>query len=67
MEYYGLKFTKADPTVIRQMIMELFDEHDYLQGRMTINEVVAKYGFALKDAVNNAKHAAGTSCKFFRV
>ena len=58
---YGLRFTKADNAVIRQMVIALFDKHDYLQSCMTIKEAVTGYNLALNDAVHHVKHAAGMS------
>ena len=61
---YGLSYTKtAANSVIRQMIIALFDEHDYVQCRMTAQEAAVEYNCALNDTVNNlnVKHAAGMS------
>jgi hypothetical protein len=61
---YGLSYTTtATNQVIRQMIIVLCDEPDYLECRimMTAQEAAEKYNCALNDAVNKVKHAAGMS------
>jgi hypothetical protein len=41
---YGLSYTKtATNQVIRQMIIALCDEHDYLKCRMTAHEAAEQY------------------------
>jgi hypothetical protein len=56
---YGLSDTKtAANQVIRQMIIALCDEHDYLD---TAQEAAEKCNCSLNDAVNKVKHAAGMS------
>ena len=65
---YGLKFTKADNPVIRQMVIVLFDKHDYLQGSMTIKEAVTGYNLALNDTVfvhRDLRHTRWSHCKYF--
>ncbi len=59
---YGLIYTKtATNQVIRQMIIAMCNEHDYLECRMTAEEAAEQYKCALNDATNKVKHAAGMS------
>ncbi len=59
---YGLSYAKtASNAVVRQMVIALFDEHEYLQCSMTAQEAAAKYNCALNDAIIHVKHAAGMS------
>ena len=59
---YGLGYAKAaSNTVVRQMVIALFDEHEYLQCSMTAQEAAVKYNCALNDTIFHVKHAAGMS------
>ena len=58
----GLNYTKTVTTqVIRQMIVALCTEHDYLECSMSVEEAAQQYRFALNEAANKVKHAAGMS------
>ncbi len=57
---YGLSYTKTTTTqVIRQMIVALCTEHDYLECSMSAEEAAQQYRVALNEAANKVKHAAG--------
>ena len=59
---YDLSYAKTVAThVVKQMIIVLCEEHEYLDCRMTVQEAAAEYSLALNDAVNHVKHAAGMS------
>ncbi len=59
---YGLSYTKTITTqVIRQMIIALCTEHDYLECSMSAEEAAKEYRVALNEAANQVKHAAGMS------
>jgi hypothetical protein len=61
---YGLSYTKTTTTpVIQQMIIAMCKEHDYLDCHMTAEEPEAaeEYRYALNEAANKVKHAAGMS------
>jgi hypothetical protein len=57
---YGLSYSKTVAThVIKQMVIVLCEEHEYLDSFMTVQE--AEYSVALNNTVINVKHAAGMS------
>jgi hypothetical protein len=57
-----MDYTKTTTTqVIRQMIIALCDEHDYLECSMSAEEAAKQYRYALNEAANKVKHAAGMS------
>ena len=59
---YGLNYTKNTTTqVVRQMIIALCTEHDYLECSMSAEEAVTQYRVALNEAASKVKHAAGMS------
>jgi hypothetical protein len=59
---YGLSYTKTTTTqAIRQMIIALCTEHEYLECRMSAEEETQEYRVALNEAANKVKHAAGMS------
>ena len=62
---YGLSYTKTTTTkVVRQMIIVLCTEHDYLECRMSAEEpeeAAQQYRIALNEAANKVKHAASMS------
>jgi hypothetical protein len=59
---YGMSYTKTTTTqVIRQKIIELCTEHDYLECSMSAEEAAKQYRVALNEAANKLKHAAGMS------
>ncbi len=58
----GLNYTKATTSkLVRQMIVALCTEHDYLECSMSAEEAAKQHRFALNDAVEKVKHAAGMS------
>ena len=58
----GLNYTKTVTTqVIRQMIVALCTEHDYLECSMSAEEAATEYRLALNEAASKVKHAAGMS------
>ncbi len=59
---YGLSYSKSVANhVIKQMVIALCEEHEYLDSRMTVQEAAAEYSVALNNAVLHVKHAAGMS------
>ena len=59
---YGLSYTKTTSTqVVRQMIIALCTEHDYLECSMSAEEAAKQYRIALNEAAEKVKHAAGMS------
>jgi hypothetical protein len=59
---YGLSYTKTTTNqVIRQMIIALCTEHDYLECSMSAEAAAKEYRVALNEAANKVKHAAGMS------
>ena len=59
---YGLSYTKTTSTqVVRQMIIALCTEHDYLECSMSAEEAAMQYRIALNEAAEKVKHAAGMS------
>ena len=59
---YGLSYTKTITTqVVRQMIVALCTEHDYLECSMSAEEAAKQYRIALNEAAEKVKHAAGMS------
>ncbi len=59
---YGLSSAKTVASnVVKQMIIAVCEEHEYLDCRMTVQEAAAEYSVALNIAVNHVKHAAGMS------
>ena len=60
----GLNYTKTATTqVVRQMIVALCTEHDYLECSMSAEEAAKQYNLkiALNEAAEKVKHAAGMS------
>ena len=59
---YGLSYTKTTTTqVVRQMIIALCTEHDYLECSMSAEQAAKQYQIALNAAADKVKHAAGMS------
>ena len=59
---FGLNYTKNTTTqVVRQMIVALCTEHDYLECSMSAEAAAKKYKIALNEAAEKVKHAAGMS------
>ena len=59
---HGLNYTKAATTqVVRQMIIALCTEHDYLECSISAEEAAKEYRVALNEAASKVKHAAGIS------
>jgi hypothetical protein len=59
---YGLNYTKnTTAQVVRQMIIALCTEHDYLECSMSAEEAAKQYRIALNEAAEKVKHAAGMS------
>ena len=58
----GLNYTKTATTqLVRQMIIALCTEHDYLECSMSAEEAAKQYKIALNEAAEKVKHAAGMS------
>ena len=59
---HGLNYTKAATAqLVRQMIVALCTEHDYLECSMSAEEAAKQYRIALNEAAEKVKHAAGMS------
>ncbi len=58
---HGLNYTKTTAQVVRQMIIALCTEHDYLECSMSAEEEAKQYRIALNEAAEKVKHAAGKS------
>ena len=59
---HGLNYTKATTAqLVRQMIVALCTEHDYLECSMSAEEAAKQYKIALNEAAEKVKHAAGMS------
>ncbi len=59
---YGLSYTKATTIqVVREMIIVLCTEHDYLECSISAEEAAKEYRVALNEAADKVKHAAGMS------
>jgi hypothetical protein len=58
----GLNYTKtATLQLVRQMIVALCAEHDYLECSMSAEQAAKQYKIALNAAADKVKHAAGMS------
>jgi hypothetical protein len=59
---HGLNYTKTTTSqLVRQMIIALCTEHDYLECSMSVEEAATRYKIALNEAAEKVKHAAGMS------
>ena len=59
---FGLNYTKAATAqLVRQMIVALCTEYEYLECSMSAEEAATRYKIALNEAAEKVKHAAGMS------